>query len=256
MKKSVLVATILVAVILALSIALSIKNVIAKKAISSGVKAMTGLKLSIGSVNVGIFKSAIGIKDLKLQNPGGFQDKFMVDMPEIYIDYDLRAFLNKKVHLEEVRLNLKELVVVRNAEGELNLNSLKVVKDTKTAPAKEEKPKEGEFLIDLLQLKIGKVIFKDYSQGKKPQTTEFNLNINERYENITDANKLVSLIITRALINTTVAKLADFDLKSLERKAGGLLKNVKESAKDILNKAKEEGEKAMEKLKDILPPEK
>ncbi|MFH1548745.1 MAG: hypothetical protein ABID32_05515, partial [Candidatus Omnitrophota bacterium] len=97
-------------------------------------------------------------------------------------------------------------------------------------------------------------IFKDYSQGKNPKTIEVKLDIDEKYENITDANKLVSLIVTKALMNTAIAKLADFDLTSLQWEAGDLLKGATKSAQDVFDKAKEEGEKVTDKIKDILQP--
>ncbi len=252
MKKLGIVVLILVVLVVAL---ISAKNIIAKKAISAGVKTMTGLDLSIGSMNVGIIKSMVSIKEMKLYNPPQFSDKLMIDMPEIYVDYDLGAFLKKNVHIEEMRLNLKEFVVVKNEKGKLNLDSLKVVKDTKEkgTPSQEEKTQKAEFKIDVLELKIGKVVYKDYSKGSEPKTTEFELNIDDRYENITDPKKLASLIITKALINTAIAKLADFDLGSLQTEAGDLLKGATKSAQGTLDKAKEEGEKTMEKLKDILP---
>ncbi|MDD5454698.1 MAG: AsmA family protein [Candidatus Ratteibacteria bacterium] len=235
---------IIVIVILLVGIVLA-RDVIAKNAVSTGVKVMTGLNLNIGSINVGIFKSAIGIKNLKLQNPSGFEDKLMVDMPEIYVDYDLGAILNKQVHLEEVKINLKEFTVVKNAKGELNLDSLKVVQEKKTPPS-EEKREKGEFKIDVLQLKISKVVFKDYSQGKSPKTMEFDLNLDERYENIIDANKLISLIVTRALMNTTISKLANFDLGPLQKEAGEILEGATKAAKEAT-------EKAAEQIKNIIP---
>ena len=92
MKKLGIVVIVILAVLLIL---VSAKNIIAKKAISAGVKNMTGLDLTIGSMNVGLFKSVIDIKQLQLNNPKGFNDKVMVDMPEIYADYDLGAFFKK-----------------------------------------------------------------------------------------------------------------------------------------------------------------
>ena len=125
MKRKVIIIT---AIVFAVLIALFFgKNMIIKTSVSAGVKAMTGLKLSIGSMNVGVFKSLIGINELHLHNPPGFGDELMIDLPEIYVDYNLSAFIAGKAHLEEVRLNLKEFMVVKNADGQLNLDSLKVV---------------------------------------------------------------------------------------------------------------------------------
>ena len=136
------------------------KNLVAKVMISNGVQAITGLKLNMKSVNIGIFRTSIHIKDLEIFNPSGFKDSFMLDAPEVYVDYNLGDFLRKKAHFEEIRLELKELIVVKNAEGELNLKSLNVVKKKKEDNAPEKK--KSSFEIDVLELKIGKVIYKDY----------------------------------------------------------------------------------------------
>jgi len=154
------------------------KNIIVKTAITAGVKTMTGLKLDIESMNIGVLKTLVGIKGLKLYNPPQFEDALMVDLPEIYVDYDLKSFFDKKVHLEEVRLDMKELVVVKNKEGVLNIESLKAVQGAqqpqqqpgqKATPPAEKKEKMPEMKLDLLKLKIGRVLYKDYSKGTPPR---------------------------------------------------------------------------------------
>ena len=114
--------------IIALVIALGVllfRNIIAKIAIENGVQFATGLKLRMDSFNIGIFRSKINIAGLRLYNPKGFEDKVMLDIPNIYIDYNLPAILKGKVYLQEVRFNLKEFTVVKNKEGRVNLNYLK-----------------------------------------------------------------------------------------------------------------------------------
>ena len=83
MKKIVVLILIVVLLFVGLYVA---KDLIAKSVLTGGVKAITGLKLSIGRMNVGILNTLIGVKEMKLYNPPDFVDKLMVDMPEIYID--------------------------------------------------------------------------------------------------------------------------------------------------------------------------
>ncbi|MFV1975152.1 MAG: hypothetical protein ACC651_05350, partial [Candidatus Scalindua sp.] len=134
-RKIIIIPAIVLVIIIALFFG---KNMIIKTAVTTGVKAMTGLDLSIRSMNVGVFKSLIGINGLQLHNPQGFEDELMIDLPEIYVDYHLGAFMKGKTHLEEVRLNLREFIVVKNEAGELNLDSLRVVKS-----AEQEQKEEG-----------------------------------------------------------------------------------------------------------------
>jgi len=142
------------------------------------------------------------------------------------VNYKLSDIVKGKVHLEEMRLYLREFVIVRNANGELNLNALKPVSKEKkagaapdrhaeapeTAKAKEKGP---EMQIDLLSLRIGKVIYKDYSGGGEPIVQEFELNLNEEHRNITNPNALVGVLTARALMNTTIARLAKIDPSEL-----------------------------------------
>ncbi len=253
-RKVIIIPVIVLVVIIALFFG---KNMIIKTSVTTGVKAMTGLKLSIRSMNVGVFKSLIGINELQLHNPEGFKDALMMDLPEIYVDYNLGAIIGGKTHLEEVRLHLKEFVVVKNEAGELNLNSLKVVKSTKEEEEEGEAEKDDrekektempDIQIDLLALKIDKVIYKDYSKGTSPKVKEYNVNIHERYEDITDPQSFVRLIIVKALKNTTIARLANFDIGQLQK---GLTETVRKTAE----KALETQVKAVEAGKNLLEGE-
>ena len=105
-RKIVIIPAIVFIVLIALFFG---KNIIIKTSVSAGVKAMTGLKLSIRSMNVGVFKSLIGINELQLHNPSGFEDDLMIDLTEIYVDYNLGAFMGGKAHLEEIRLKFKRI---------------------------------------------------------------------------------------------------------------------------------------------------
>jgi len=239
MKKFFLIVIILV---VALVVGLSFgKNLLVKSTIEKGVKLVTGLQLRIGSLNIGIVKTLVGIKSLKLYNPEGFQDRVMLDMPEVFVDYDLPAALKGTVHLNEVRIDLKEFIVVKNKEGKLNLDSLKVVKAQKEGkdPEEKEKGKAPDIKIDLLKLKIGMVIYKDYSSGSKPTVRKFNVNINETHENITNPYALVSLIVVKALARTAIANLTNFDLNGLEGTLGDTLSGAKKVATQTVSKAQE-----------------
>jgi len=208
------------------------KNAIIKTSVERGVELVTGLKLNMGSLNVGILKPIVDIKNLTLLNPPSYSDRTMIDIPEIYVDYDLKSILGGKIHLPEVRLALKEFVVVKNAQGELNLDALKTVQAQKEekAPSQKAPGKAPQIQIDLLKLSVGKVIYKDYSRGATPAVKEFNVNLNESYTNVGDPNALLNLIIVKTLMNTSIAGLANFDLGGLQGSVGGILSDAQKMA--------------------------
>jgi len=258
MKK---IAALAIAVLVALVILSFTKDLIIKTVVQSGAEMVTGLKLNMRSFNLGIIKTIVGIKGLRLFNPEGYPEKIMLDMPEIYVDYDLPAIITGKLHLEEMRIHLKQFNVIKNADGQLNLDSLKVVQAQKEGakPKAKEKAKAPEIQIDSLELKIGKVIYKDYS--KEPASVrEFEINLHERYENVTDPYTLVSLIVVESLRNTTIARLANFDLsglrgtvsdtlKSAQKIATGAVAGAQEAAKETVDALKKTTESLKDKLK-------
>jgi hypothetical protein len=214
------------------------RNLIVKTAVEALVKAFIGLELSIKNTDIGLMKHYVEAKDLRLYNPKGFKDPVMVDMPLIYVDYNPNSFFKKNIHLNKVAIYLRELVVIKNKSGELNLNSLKVVREGKKPVAgQKRKAKAVPLKIDVLDLKIDRAVYKDYSAAVTPRVKEFNININERYQDVNDASSLVSLIIVRALAKTAISQMANFDLGPLRGQAEEAFKKVSRLATDTVSGA-------------------
>jgi pyridoxal/pyridoxine/pyridoxamine kinase len=204
-----------------------VKDVAIKAAIETGAEMVTGLKLTMSGFSAGIVRSVVDIRGLKLHNPKDFPDPVMVDMPEIYVDYDLPAIFGGTIHLKEVRINLAEFTVVKNRSRRLNLDSLKAIAAQKQGAQAEDKAgRPMKMRIDLLKLKIGKAVYKDYSAGGAPSVKEFNVGIDETFTNIDNPNTLVSLIVVKALMNTSIGNLAHFDVGSLSRSVSSSLESA------------------------------
>ncbi len=174
-----------------------------------------------------------------------------------------------------MRLNLKEFVVVKNAEGEVNVNALKPEGEKKEpkkrrAPAEpKKKAKAPEMQIDSLRLKIGKVVYKDYSRGGGPFVREFDVNVDEEYKDIDSPRALIKLIMVKALAGTAVSKLAGIDINELKgaitdtlsgavdiipeetaREARAAAQDAAKKTEEAARKAQETLQKTTEELKD------
>lgn len=250
--KSIITIVLVVAIVLVFA-----KNLIAKAVIENGVSLITGLPLKIEKFDINLLRSYVGIKNMRLENPSGFPEKTMLDMPEIYVDYNLGDLTKGKVHLEEIRIDMKEFIVVKNTDGKLNLDSLKAVQQEKkpapAAPAKEEKAgAKGEapqIQIDSLQLKVGNVQFKDYSGGGEPSVKQFPVNLNERYSNITNPNHLITLIVMKVMMNTPLAALSNFDLGGIQNNLSDTLASSQKLAADAAAQATQVASQASELAK-------
>jgi hypothetical protein len=205
------------------------RNQIIKAGASATIKAISGLDLHIGKLDVGIFRPAIEIKDLQMLNPSSYPEKMMMDLPGLYVKYDLPSIMKGTIHLPELKIDLREFVVVRVPGGQMNVNTLQALQ-----PKGGGKP--PQIAIDIMELNIGKVIYKDYSGKGSPKTSEFDINLHERYENITDANKLVALIVSKALANTTIAGVSSI-VKSADKLIGSTASTLINTTQDVGSKA-------------------
>lgn len=218
------------------------KNAIAKVLIEMGVEKVTGLPLKMKGIDVNLAGQFVQIDDMKIYNPSGFPNEQMVHIPEIYVAYNLGALIKGKIHLPELRFAMEEFAVVRNEEGELNLDKLRALGETPregetTQP--EKPPVEADIQIDSFTLKVGHVLFKDYT-GPKPSVRKFDIQLAETFKNITDPNELVRLVVAKALMSTSIAAITGFDLGALQTSVSGLMNSSVKLAGNLANKSLEE----------------
>lgn len=219
-----------------LGLLLLFRNFLVKVALEQGVRVATGLTLQVEAVDIPLTRTAFGVRGVKLFNPPAFADPVMLDVPEVYVAYDLPAILKKDLHFQEVRLHLEHLTVVRGKDGVLNLEAFKKFQPAggESAPPSEgalpsKKSPPPALHIDLLVLKAGRVSFKDYSKAAKVEVREFDLNLDERMENIRDTNALVQMVILRTLSKTDLGQVLGPDLQAV----GGLFGQAFKSTKDL-----------------------
>ncbi len=222
------------------------RNMIVKFAIEAGAKVAAGVPVKIAKIDLGLTSTRVGINDLNIYNPKGFPEEAMFHAPEIFVDYKLGAMLTGKIHIEDIRLDFDKFVVVKNEKGEINLEALKP--ETKEGQPKKaakkdsgKKKKGPEIQIDHLSLKVGTVIFKDYSKGGEPKVTEYKINISEEISNVMDAQALIGFIMTKALAKTALSSLGNFRSGAIDGAldaSEGAVDTLKDTAGSITEKIK------------------
>lgn len=180
-----------------------------KSAMIIGIKKITGTSVRINRFSFSLFRQAIEIKGLKFYHPRGYPKAVMVDMPRVGLKYDLFALFRRKVHLHSVEVDLKELVVIKNNEGQLNVDALKVAQRKEERSAEKTKKVSQKLIamqVDELILSIGKVVYKDFSKSvDKPSIQVFELNVKERkYKNIVSAQQLIALVLVESMKPTAI----------------------------------------------------
>ncbi len=191
--------------------AILLKDPIIKSTVTITASHVVGAPVHIDSFSFGILKHAIRISGLKIYNPKSFPKGVLLDLPKIHVDYNLGNILRKKMHLTKVDIVLKDVVLVKNSKGELNVDSLKIVKK----PANDKPTEEIPLLIDSLKLDIGQVVLKDYTAGSNPAVYAYNLKIQRQYENITSAQQLTALILSEPMKAAGIQGAAIYGVSAL-----------------------------------------
>jgi uncharacterized protein involved in outer membrane biogenesis len=213
-------------VVVALVVLVLARNVVIKAAMVTGARVAAGMPLSMQKFDLDILNTSVDIEGLALGNPAGFHDTVLVDIPKIFFGYERASIFSGKIHVKNIEFDMKQFTVVKNEKGELNLDRLRALQGTQKPSAQkpQQEPKAPAkpipVQIDRMRLKIGKVVFVDYSSGS-PSTKEFLINLDQSYQNITDLNSVVRLIVLKAMMTSGISNLVNFDIGGLQGTLSG-----------------------------------
>ncbi len=154
----------LAGVILLLIILLLARDFVLTAVAERTIEEETGLRAVIGELATTLGSGALRVRDLKLYNPPEFGGKLMANVPELVIDLDAAQAAVGQLHFRELKLNLAELSLVRNASGRLNIDGVeKRIRERFHKRRKKRGEKfEFEFAgIESLRLTVGQVLYTD-----------------------------------------------------------------------------------------------
>ncbi len=185
--------------VILLVILTTVKARIIKSAIEIATKQVIGVETVIDQFSLSIMKQSVTIKGLRLYQPESFPEGIFIDITEISTTCKVASLLSKQIHIPKLALNLKEVVLIEDKSGNLNVDALKIARE-KESKAQNEKEKMA-FRIDEMTLTIDKVIYKKYGQDDKPVIKAFDIGIKDKkFENITSPEQLAGKIIRTVLV--------------------------------------------------------
>lgn len=202
-KKGIKILLVLIVILVAAAVG---KDFILKSVITVAASKITGAKVTMRGFALRVLKQSVTITEFKMYNPAGFPQGVMIDLPKVHVALDVPALLKGQLHIPKAELALKEVVIVKNKDGALNVQSL-AVSQQKEGPAKkkeqpvpEKRPSKAMPLrIDELSLDIGKIVQKDYSGSDEPVIKVTEVNFKKVYRDIGSAQELVLLILSESL---------------------------------------------------------
>ena len=169
---------------------------IAKSLVQRQIRRQTGLEVAIGKLTIGLSKPSLTILNFKLFNSPDFGGSLFLDIPEFHLQYEWEALRAKKLHLILVRLNLRELHIIQDKDGNTNLRALQERSKSGLFPSGAP---ELEFLgIDTLVLTLGKIKFTSEKFPASSEESYIGIK-NEKIKNVKSEQELRPLAARIAL---------------------------------------------------------
>ena len=211
MKKILLAVVIIIIIIIGLTAALTHPS---KHLLELAIGYELGTRVTIDKISLDTKNHVLHMKGCVIYNPEGFnRDHAVAYLPEIVVWYDMKTLMErKKLYVKQLEVNMKMLNVVKDKNGRLNVNTLKIsLENLDIMPI--------EF--DKLILNVDEVVYKDYSKGERPRTEAYNVNIRAQgFESIPSVDDVFGKIIMESLSKTAIKGVAMFGLAAV---AGGVV---------------------------------
>ncbi len=121
-------------VVVAAIVLLLTYNSILRTIMEHNIREQTGMDAEIGHLDVKLTEPAIEIRDLRIYNPTNFAGAPFLNIPEIHIEYDFSSLKRRQLHFTLVRLNLAEIDIVKNQNGQLNILAMNSTMQPESPP--------------------------------------------------------------------------------------------------------------------------
>ena len=155
------------------------RNWILKQVAIRSVAENTGLRAEIGSIHSGLRSPFLHLQQVRLFNTPEFGGGLLLDAPEFYARFDSAVATAGRLHFTEMRVNIAELTVIRDAQGRINLDHLEKEYRKRDAERRRRRGKdtnEMEFAgIDRLDVTIGRILYLDQEKPKRNATLRIGL---------------------------------------------------------------------------------
>lgn len=205
-------------VVILLGIGLLSFDWMVKRAIQSRVNASGMAEVEIGSLDIGLFRPHLQVRDLKVFGQSQFGGVQILDLPELRVEYDREALKRQELQVRLLRIRLNELTLVDGFAGSqtnmfqrlqgyselVNAYTNRLGELTNRAELSRSQ-RVGNLTfggIDRLELTLGRVRFVDLKDPMAEKVAA--LNINRRVLTNLVGLQGVAPLATELLVRTTL----------------------------------------------------
>ena len=181
----------LILLVVLLAVLVLCKDALIKSLLENRIRAQTGMDVKIGRLDIGLFTPTVNVEGLRLFQTSQFGGLPLVDVPDLYLEYDRPALARRALHFKLVRLNLAEVSIVEDADGKTILQWWQ----DRQARLPQSPIASMDFTgIDVLNLSLGTVKLVSLTQPGRSRTVRIDLR-NEVLRNLQSVNDLSGLLL-------------------------------------------------------------
>jgi hypothetical protein len=269
MKKSLKVLRIVVLVIVVVAVLVVVAiDLFADRALKIGIEAAATKTLNVGvsveDVELSIMGGRLGLGNLVINNPPGYQHKQLLELKEGLIEINVRSLLGEVVNIKEIRLDGVNVVLEQRGISSNNLQD--VIKSIPSKDKEAAEPSGKKLHIDNLEISDVSVEVKLLPIPGKADT--FTLRLKPiRMTNLGSDNKLDAAVLSSKILVAIAGGVAEQGAGELPEEVIGTVTSelkrlealpevfLKEGDR-ILKEGKDIGKEIAEGLKGLLKPEK
>lgn len=244
---------VLLAILILVIAALVLIDIFAERAVKIGIEAAATKTLNVGvsidEVELSIMGGKLGIKNLSINNPVGYQHEKLLELKDGEIQVEVRSLLSDVVEIREIKLDGINLVLEQKGFSNNLQDIIKTI--SARSKAKDEPKKVGKKLhIDNLEITNVEVKVKLLPVPGKIGTISLKLSPIKMTDLGSD-NKLDTAALTGKILLALADGVAKQGVGVLPKEILDPMKKTLETTLDISKAATKEGGKLIEAGKDV-----
>jgi hypothetical protein len=250
MKKSlkavwvILLAVLILAAVVAIAIDIFVERAL-KTGIEVAATKVLNVRVSVGKVDLSIMAGKLGISNLLINNPPGYQYDKLLELKDAQIEVDVKSLLGERVNIREIKLDGVNIFLEQRGVSGNNLQDvIKTVSDGRKAEGKSEK---GGRKLHVDNLEISNVTVKAKLLPVPGKADTITLKLDPiMMTDLGSDNKLDTAELSRKILIAIVTGVADKGTGVLPKEMTSAMKSTLDTTIKLGKTATKEGKKLLE----------
>lgn len=158
-----------------------LKDLVARELIETAISQAVGLECNVSRIELRLLSPTVVARDLRIYHPASLGGGRLVDVSELFLEYELSAMIRGDVRFRLMRLHVSELTLVEHKSGNSSLDLFKKVwSDVLRRDG-------GHWLrfggVDTLNLNVERVRWLQLDKSKPPEHYELRLH-DQMFQNL------------------------------------------------------------------------